>query len=61
MKKITVLVVEDEAPLRMATVDDLTDMGLDVMEASNAWEAIEILKAGSRFECLSPMSICRVM
>ncbi|MET3896998.1 DNA-binding NtrC family response regulator [Devosia sp. UYZn731] len=51
-KKIAVLVVEDEALLRMATVDDLNDHGFEVMEASNAREAIEIFKAGRRFECL---------
>lgn len=50
--KITVLVVEDEALLRMATVDDLTDLGLDVMEAANAREAIAIFRGGRRFECL---------
>lgn len=51
-KKITVLVVEDEALLRMNTVDELTDMGLDVMEAANAREAIAIFDGGRRFECL---------
>ncbi|MHA6690621.1 response regulator [Devosia sp. A449] len=50
--KITVLVVEDEALLRMATVDDLTHYGFEVMEAANAGEAIEIFKSGRRFECL---------
>jgi two-component system, response regulator PdtaR len=50
--KITVLVVEDEALLRMNTVDELYDQGLDVMEAANAREAIAIFKSGKRFECL---------
>jgi len=50
--KITVLVVEDEALLRMNTVDELTDQGLEVMEAANAKEAIEIFRSGRRFECL---------
>jgi CheY-like chemotaxis protein len=50
--KITVLVVEDEALLRIATVDDLTQHGFEVMEASNAGEAIEIFRSGRRFECL---------
>lgn len=50
--KITVLVVEDEALLRMNTVDELKYLGLDVMEASNAREAIAIFKSGKRFECL---------
>lgn len=50
--KITVLVVEDEALLRMAAVEDLTQHGFDVMEAANAREAIEIFVSGRRFECL---------
>lgn len=50
--KITVLVVEDETLLRMDTVQELSNMGLDVMEAANAREAIKIFKAGHRFECL---------
>lgn len=50
--KITVLVVEDEALLRMNTVYELSDQGLDVMEAANAREAIDIFKSGRRFECL---------
>lgn len=50
--KITVLVVEDEALLRMNTVDELVDYGFEVMEANNAREAIEIFQSGKRFECL---------
>ena len=50
--KITVLVVEDEALLRMNTADELTDQGLEVMEAANAREAIAIFRSGRRFECL---------
>ena len=50
--KITVLVVEDEPLLRMNTMDELTYQGLDVMEASNAREAIDIFKSGLRFDCL---------
>jgi CheY-like chemotaxis protein len=50
--KITVLVVEDEALLRMGTVDDLIEHGFDVMEAANAREAIDIFRSGRRFECL---------
>jgi DNA-binding NtrC family response regulator len=50
--KITVLVVEDEVLLRMNTVDELTDQGLEVMEASNAKDAIAIFRSGRRFECL---------
>ena len=50
--KITVLVVEDEALLRMNTVDELTDQGLEVMEAANAKDAIAIFRSGQRVECL---------
>ncbi|WP_248307162.1 response regulator [Devosia sp. 1635] len=50
--KITVLVVEDEALLRMNTVEELTDQGLEVVEAANAREAIAIFQSGKRFECL---------
>ena len=38
LTKITVLVVEDEALLRMNTVDELTGQGLEVVEAANAKE-----------------------
>jgi len=51
-KKITVLVVEDEALLRMNTVDELVAHGFDVVEAANAKEAIAIFRGGDRFECL---------
>lgn len=50
--KITVLVVEDEPLIRINIVHELTGQGLDVMEASNAAEAIEIFRSGKRFECL---------
>jgi CheY-like chemotaxis protein len=50
--KITVLVVEDEALLRMNTVDELTEQGLSVMEAANAKEAIALFNTGQRFECI---------
>ena len=50
--KITVLVVEDEALVRMNTVDELSLHGFDVMEAANAREAIAIFQSGRRFECL---------
>jgi DNA-binding NtrC family response regulator len=50
--KITVLVVEDETLLRIATVDDLIEHGFEVMEAANAREAIAIFRSGRRFECL---------
>jgi CheY-like chemotaxis protein len=50
--KITVLVVEDEALLRISTVEELRDHGFDVVEAANAREAIDIFLSGRRFECL---------
>ena len=50
--QITVLVVEDEALLRMDTVAELVDHGFEVMEAANASEAIAIFLSGKRFECL---------
>lgn len=43
--KPVVLVVEDEVLLRMNAVDMIEAAGFDVLEASNADEAIEILEA----------------
>jgi DNA-binding NtrC family response regulator len=43
--RIAVLVVEDEALIRMAIVDELEDAGFEVFEAANANEAIAILVA----------------
>ena len=40
-----VLVVEDEALVRMHAADMITDAGYDVIEACNADEAIRILEA----------------
>jgi two-component system, response regulator PdtaR len=45
---IVVLVVEDEALLRMDTADVLTDAGFEVLEAANADEAIIALEADPR-------------
>src|ERR1700712_4076323 len=47
-KRPVVLVVEDEFLLRMDAVDIITAAGFEVLEASNADEAIEILE--SRFD-----------
>ena len=47
LTKITVLVVEDEALLRMNSVDELTGQGLEVVEAANAKEAIAIFRSGA--------------
>lgn len=45
-----VLIVEDEALLRMSLADSLTDCGFLTMEASDAHEAIEILETASHVE-----------
>jgi CheY-like chemotaxis protein len=41
-----ILIVEDEILIRATLSDYLQDCGLKVLEASNAAEAVEILKAG---------------
>ena len=43
--RISVLVVEDEALIRMAIADFLKDHGFDVLEAGNSIEAIDLLVA----------------
>ena len=45
MKRVAILVVEDEALIRLNAVDFLSDEGYFVLEASNADEAIRILEA----------------
>jgi len=45
LKEITILIVEDEAIIRMGTVHMLEDAGHRVVEAANADAAIEILEA----------------
>lgn len=42
-----VLVVEDEPGVRMLAIDSLEEAGITVVEAGNADEALEILKARS--------------
>ncbi len=44
---IIVLIVEDEAILRMAAAEIIQDAGFEVMEAANADEAIAVLEARS--------------
>ena len=44
MTKIAVLVVEDEVLIRMDIADQLRERGFEVLEASTADEAIEILE-----------------
>jgi CheY-like chemotaxis protein len=51
-RRIAVLVVEDEALVRMGIVDELEDAGFEVHEASNAVEAIALLAANSRIELM---------
>jgi CheY-like chemotaxis protein len=43
----TVLVVEDEALIRLAIVEDLRACGFEVLEASSAPEAIDLLAEGA--------------
>jgi len=43
-EQTTILVVEDEALIRMISADVLADAGFRVLEAENADEAIDILK-----------------
>ena len=50
-----VLVVEDEPLLRMDAVDMIREAGFEVLEASNADEAILLLETKS----CSPTSTCR--
>ncbi len=47
-----VLVVEDEALLLFSLADDLRSLGFDVLEASNADDAIAILNANPRIDLL---------
>lgn len=44
IKREIVLVVEDEPLLRMAAIDMVEDAGFDVVEATNADEAVRILE-----------------
>jgi DNA-binding NtrC family response regulator len=50
--RIAVLVVEDEALIRMAIVGELEDAGFDVFEAANADAAIAILVANSNIRLM---------
>ena len=44
-RRALVLIVEDEAIVRLEAVDFIRDAGFDVLEASNADEAIRILES----------------
>ena len=48
----TVLIVEDEALVRMVAVQALEDAGLEVVEASSGAEALELLDGGLRVDLL---------
>jgi signal transduction histidine kinase/CheY-like chemotaxis protein len=48
----TILVVEDDDGVRAAVTDLLSEMGYTVLKASNAEEALTILKAGARVDLL---------
>ncbi len=48
----TVLVVEDEALVRMGIVDELEDAGFEVFEAANATDAIDTLIANSQISVM---------
>jgi CheY-like chemotaxis protein len=47
MKKAVVLIVEDEALIRVSAVQIIEDAGYTVLEASNADEAIRLLESRS--------------
>ena len=50
--KVTVLVVEDEHLIRFAVAAELEDAGFEVLEASNADEAIEVLTFDRRIRLM---------
>lgn len=47
-QKQVVLVVEDEALIRMHAVDMIRDLGFEVIEAANADQAISLLESNSK-------------
>jgi len=49
-RKATILVVEDEILIRLATSDYLREQGYRVLEASNASEALSVFAAGEPIE-----------
>lgn len=46
----TILVVEDEAMLRIVAAEVLTDAGFNVKEAAHGGEALKMLQAGERVD-----------
>jgi response regulator RpfG family c-di-GMP phosphodiesterase len=55
-----ILIVEDEFLLRMDSAELIENAGFEVIQAGNADQAIEILKARPVFMSSSPISRCRV-
>lgn len=49
---ITVLVVEDEPLIRMDILEQLQDLGFDVLEATNATEAVTMLTANKDIQVM---------
>jgi CheY-like chemotaxis protein len=56
--KSIVLVVEDEPLMRMHAISLIADAGFETVEASNADEAIAILRPARIFGLFLPTSIC---
>jgi len=48
----TVLVVEDEGPLRVVALRQLTDLGYQVLEAEDADSALKLLESGKKIDLL---------
>jgi CheY-like chemotaxis protein len=47
-----ILVAEDEAMVRMIAVETLRDAGLEVLEARDGLEALDLLKTGAKVDLL---------
>ena len=55
-----VLIVEDEALVRMTAVDMIEEAGFEILEATNADEAILLLEARLDITVVLPISKCPV-
>lgn len=49
-RPVTILVVDDEALIQMATSDMLQDLGHETLEASSGKEALEIIRSGAAID-----------